>query len=64
MDNDKFNVSHLAWCGLIALHTARCDGQTNSPVQENLFLSRWLATAEKQRRFPRELAGDIRWLLK
>ncbi|WP_236699804.1 DUF2913 family protein, partial [Type-E symbiont of Plautia stali] len=28
------------------------------------LLTRWLATAEKQRRFPRELASDISWLLK
>ncbi|QZY97830.1 DUF2913 family protein [Pantoea dispersa] len=63
MDNDNLNVSHLAWCGLIALHTARRDGQVSAPAQENLFLTRWLATAEKQRRFPRALAPDIRWLL-
>jgi hypothetical protein len=50
--------------GLIALHMARKTGMVNSPVQENLFLCRWLATAEKKRLFRRELAGDIRWLLK
>ena len=64
MDNDNLNVSHLAWCGLIALHTARRDGVATSPAQDNLFLTRWLAAAEKQRRFPRELASDISWLLK
>lgn len=64
MDNDNLNVSHLAWCGLIALHAARRDGTATSPAQENLFLTRWLATAEKQRRFRKELANDIRWLLK
>jgi hypothetical protein len=64
MDNDNLNVSHLAWCGLIALHTARRDGVATSPAQDNLFLTRWLATAEKQRRFPRTLASDISWLLK
>ncbi|WP_276308760.1 DUF2913 family protein [Pantoea rodasii] len=46
------------------MHTARHDGITTSPAQDNLFLTRWLSTAEKQRRFPREMAGDIRWLLK
>ncbi|WP_310612281.1 DUF2913 family protein, partial [Acinetobacter baumannii] len=35
-----------------------------SPVQENLFLTRWLATALKQRRFSRDVAPDIEWLLK
>jgi hypothetical protein len=63
MNNDNLNVSHLAWCGLIALHTARRDGLVTSPAQDNLFLTRWLASAEKQRRFPRALASDISWLL-
>lgn len=30
----------------------------------NLFLVRWLATAQKQRRFSRDVAPDIEWLLK
>ena len=30
----------------------------------NLFLTRWLATALKQRRFSREVTSDIEWLLK
>ncbi|MBK0004294.1 DUF2913 family protein [Erwinia sp. S38] len=64
MDNRNLNVSHLAWCGLVALQNARNDGQVSSPAQENLFLVRWLALAEKQRRFHREFAEDIRWLLK
>lgn len=64
MDKANLNVSHLAWCGLVALHTARRDGLSGSASQDNLFLTRWLATAEKQRRFPKELANDIRWLLK
>ncbi|KGT88765.1 hypothetical protein NG99_21025 [Erwinia typographi] len=64
MDNGNTFAAHLAWCGLVALHLARLDGQVCSPGQENLFLTRWLATAEKQRRFRRELANDIRWLLK
>lgn len=57
-------VGHLAWCGLVALHLARKCGTVSSPAQENLFLCRWLATAEKKRLFRRELANDIRWLLK
>ena len=64
MDNGNLNASHLAWCGLVALQNARADGEVSSPAQENLFLVRWLALAEKQRRFSRELAGDISWLLK
>ncbi|HHJ3099889.1 TPA: DUF2913 family protein, partial [Escherichia coli] len=55
---------HLAWCALVALALARLDGGVISPAQENLFLTRWLATALKQRRFPREINPDIEWLLK
>ncbi|EAO6613333.1 DUF2913 family protein [Salmonella enterica] len=55
--------AHLAWCALIALHLARQDGHVHSESQENLFLVRWLAGAEKQRRFSRDVATDIRWLL-
>lgn len=64
MDNGNLSASQLAWCGLVALQNARTDGQVSSPAQENLFLVRWLALAEKQRRFSREVAGDISWLLR
>ncbi|HCM1865996.1 TPA: DUF2913 family protein [Salmonella enterica subsp. houtenae serovar 43:z4,z32:-] len=55
---------HLAWCALMALALARQDGGALSPAQENLFLTRWLATALKQRRFSRDVTPDIEWLLK
>lgn len=55
---------HLAWCALAALALARQDGTVCSAAQENLFLTRWLATALKQRRFSREVAPDIEWLIK
>lgn len=55
---------HLAWCALTALALARQDGTVCSAAQENLFLTRWLSTALKQRRFSREVAPDIEWLLK
>ena len=55
---------HLAWCALVAVALARQEGGVLSPAQENLFLIRWLATALKQRRFPREINPDIEWLLK
>ena len=64
MKTTNVYVDHLAWCGLIALHMARKAGTVSSPAQENLFLCRWLATAEKKRLFRRELSHDIRWLLK
>lgn len=57
-------TGHLAWCALVALRLAKHDGQVSSESQENLFLTRWLAGALKQHRFPREVAPDIEWLLK
>lgn len=35
---------HLAWCALVALALARQEGGVLSPAQENLFLTRWLAS--------------------
>jgi Protein of unknown function (DUF2913). len=35
----------------VALALARQNGDVLSAAQENLFLTRWLATALKQRRF-------------
>ncbi|ECF7068843.1 DUF2913 family protein [Salmonella enterica subsp. enterica] len=55
---------HLAWCALVALALVRQNGDVLSPAQENLFLTRWLATALKQRRFSRDVAPNIEWLLK
>jgi len=55
---------HLAWCALVALALARRDKGVQSPTQENLFLTRWLATALKQRRFSRDVTPEIEWLLK
>ncbi|EAA7937197.1 DUF2913 family protein [Salmonella enterica subsp. enterica serovar Teko] len=55
---------HLAWCALVALTLARQGGGVLSQAQENLFLTRWLATALKQRRFSRDVTPDIEWLLK
>lgn len=54
---------HLAWCALVALAQARQDSGVLSSAQENLFLTRWLATALKQRRFSREVTPDIEWPL-
>ncbi|MDO6168640.1 DUF2913 family protein [Enterobacter hormaechei] len=57
------NTGHLAWCALVALQLARQDGLINSESQENLFITRWFALAKKQRRFSRDLAADIDWIL-
>ncbi|WP_370612403.1 DUF2913 family protein [Citrobacter meridianamericanus] len=59
--NEK--TAHLVWCAMIALRLARQDGRVRSEQQENLFLVRWFADAERQRRFSRDVASDIRWML-
>lgn len=61
INRDK--TSHLAWCALVALQLARQDGLISSESQENLFIMRWFALAKKQRRFSRDLATDIDWIL-
>lgn len=58
-----YDLGHLAWCALIALQLARQDGHALSPLMTHTFLLRWLATAQKQRRFPRTVATDIESLL-
>lgn len=57
------HLGHLAFCALVALHLARQEGTINSPYAENLFLTRWLSLAQKQKRFPKTVAQDIVWLL-
>lgn len=59
--NEK--TAHLVWCAMIALRLARQEGRVQSEQQENLFLVRWFADAERQRRFSRDVATDIRWML-
>ena len=56
-------TGHLAWCALIALLTAREDGLVESESQENLFITRWFAQVKKQRRFSRDVATDVDWIL-
>jgi len=65
MIKGDLNVNHLFWHGIVALHTAHRDGRTNRYARAGQpFLTRSLATAEKQRRFSIEIAIDISWLLK
>lgn len=56
-------LSHLAFCALVAFAFARQDGTATTLWAENLFLTRWLATARKQKLFPRCVATDIALLL-
>jgi Protein of unknown function (DUF2913) len=62
-ENTTSGLSHLAFCALVALGLARQEGQVSTPYAENLFLIRWLATAQKQKRFSKSVAIDITWLL-
>ncbi|WP_447880654.1 DUF2913 family protein [Serratia fonticola] len=62
-DQTTRDLAHLAFCALIALQTAIQDGAVTSPMAEHLFIVRWLATAQKQKRFPKTVAIDIQLLL-
>jgi len=62
-ENCTAPLAHLAFCALVALAFARRDGVAGTPGADNLFLVRWLATAQKQKRFPKSVAVDIAWLL-
>lgn len=61
--NTTSALSHLAFCALMALALERQTGGATTLYAENLFLIRWLATAQKQKRFPKSVAVDIAWLL-
>lgn len=58
------DLAHFAWCALVGLRLAQQDGQALSPLTIHTFLVRWLADAQKQRRFPRSVASDIDSLLR
>ncbi|MBM1020244.1 DUF2913 family protein [Enterobacter sp. A11] len=58
------DLAHLAWCALVALKLEQHEGQALSTLMVHTFLIRWLAGAQKQRRFPRSVAPDIESLLK
>ncbi|MER5130294.1 DUF2913 family protein [Serratia marcescens] len=56
-------LSNLAFSALLALDIARKASIATTPLAEHLFLVRWLATAQKQKRFPKCVAIDIALLL-
>lgn len=58
------DLAHLSWCALVSLHIARLEGKAQSPLTTHTFLLSWLASAQKQRRFPRSAAPDIDSLLR
>lgn len=57
------DLANFAWCALMAFHIAQQDGQALSLLTAHTFLLRWLAVAQKQKRFPRSIASDIEDLL-
>lgn len=62
-DTTLKDLEHQAFCALAALGLARQEGRAGTPYAETLFLAHWLATAQKQKRFPKSVAVDILWLL-
>lgn len=56
-------LGHFAWCAQIALGIARQDQNITPLFQEHIFLMNWLKTARKQKRFPKEIAADIDYLI-
>ncbi|HEJ9059028.1 TPA: DUF2913 family protein [Serratia fonticola] len=56
-DQTTQDLTHLAFCALVALQTAVQDGAVTSPMAEHLFIVRWLTTAQKHKRFPKN-SGD------
>ncbi|ECD9475720.1 DUF2913 family protein [Salmonella enterica subsp. houtenae] len=57
-------LGHFAWCAQIALSIARRDNIVTTSVQEHIFLMNWLTTAQKRKLFPREIAGEIDYLVR
>lgn len=62
-EESMVDLAHFAWCSLVSLRLTQQDRQALSLLTIHTFLLRWLGTAQKQRRFPRSVAGDIESLL-
>lgn len=56
-------LSHLAWCALVAVRLAQQEVKAQSPLQQHLFVMQWLTTAQKRRLLPKNVTPDIAWLL-
>lgn len=63
MDKPTQELGHLAWCLQAALQLAKQEGKALTPMNQHLFIMQWLASAQKQKRFPKSVAIDIQWLL-
>lgn len=56
-------LTAFAWCLLVAIKLAQQDGKGLSDMQLHVFIMQWLSEAQKQKRFPKDIAADILWLL-
>lgn len=63
IDNKNSELAHFAFCALVAIKLAEQDGKVTSFLDGHLFLLRWLVTAQKQKRFTRQVAPEIAWLI-
>lgn len=52
-------ISHCAFCGLVALSTARQDNKIKNRIAANKFLSNWAHRAIKERRFPSIITPEL-----
>jgi len=52
-------LSHLAWCALVAVRLAQQEEKAQSPLQQHLFIMQWLTTVQKRHLLPKNVAPDI-----
>ncbi|MCM2448245.1 DUF2913 family protein [Rahnella sp. CG8] len=57
-------VTHFAWCSLVAVALARLDGRIGADTAEQAFLLRWLQQAQREKRFSRDVAPVILALIR
>jgi hypothetical protein len=64
LDNSQQLIAEMAWCALTSLAIAQQNGECGyNGMQEHKFLSQWLTTVYKQKRFSREVAADLEELI-
>ncbi|OMQ23666.1 DUF2913 family protein [Serratia oryzae] len=63
IDNKNRELAHFAFCAQVAMKLAEQDGKVTSLLDGHVFLLRWLVTAQKQKRFTKQVAPEIAWLI-
>jgi hypothetical protein len=63
IDNKNRELAHFSFCAQVAMKLAEQDGKVTSSLDGHLFLLRWLVTAQKQKRFTKQVAPEIAWLI-